>query len=185
MSWYDIFDAGVCKVMELALDGIGGHTCSLAGFSEVCLIDRHAVFALCGFGLNLPRRQNTHDALVLGLERLPDLCRLHPRAYGADSEADGASEPVRPQAAARKRDADLAVEVGSVEVSYVLPPAVAAEDERLLSTGAGGARRWAPRLVVAHRDGVIMLVSLRFEHVARGKDRDERWACTALRAEAR
>jgi len=76
-------------------------------------------------------------------------------------------------------------EAEAVEVSYVLPPPGAAEDAGLAEVvgGSSGPRPWAPRLVVAHRGGSLALVSLTFEYVVKGKDREERWACTALRGD--
>lgn len=99
--------------------------------------------------------------------------------------------------------------VVSVEVSYVLPPPVDGAwegsdnaQERLGSGQEGGrhfhtstaqnnetqdslsrSRPWWPRLIVAHSGGAMALLSLAFEHVEHSKDREERWACTALRCQ--
>lgn len=75
-------------------------------------------------------------------------------------------------------------EATSIEVSYVLPPVaiVGSGDDEGSSEGAGP-RPWHPRLIIAHRLGSLALVSVSFEHVPGGKDREERWACTSLRTE--
>merc|ERR1711920_609933 len=64
---------------------------------------------------------------------------------------------------------------------------IADNEDAAMSKGdtaaAPGSRAWGPRLVVAHRNGSLVLVTLLFEYVGAGKDREERWACTTLRAE--
>lgn len=84
-----------------------------------------------------------------------------------------------------------------VEVSYVLPPP-ASEDGSMptqvdvlgryaqavaSAASAGVPPPWAPRLILAHRGGSLILLSLLFEHVVKGKDREERWACTEMRGD--
>lgn len=73
-------------------------------------------------------------------------------------------------------------EADDVEVSYVLPPPGTVGNQGSLSM-ATGPRPWFPRLIIAHRDGSLALVNITLEHVAAGKDREERWACTSLRAD--
>lgn len=91
----------------------------------------------------------------------------------------------------------LEVLTSLIEVSYVLPPP-ASEDgststpleflgrhaqAAASAASAGLPPPWAPRLILAHRGGSLILVSLLFEHVVRGKDREERWACTEMRGD--
>lgn len=108
---------------------------------------------------------------------------------GADSEARGSDSAAWQQQAGGSgaSSSTVAEEADAVEVSYVLPPPGAVVDgvlgdEGSLSTGTGP-RPWAPRLMVAHRLGSLALISVRFEHVPKAKDREERWACTTLRAD--
>lgn len=79
----------------------------------------------------------------------------------------------------------------SAEVSYVLPPPAEEDEvggsdnqpEKVGGHGGAGRSVWGPRLIVAHGDCALALVTLRFEYVVKGKDREERWACTTLRAD--
>lgn len=76
----------------------------------------------------------------------------------------------------------------SIEVSYILPPSFGSEEDDYAMVGhssgaAGGTPSWHPRLILAHRSGALALVLLAFEHVARDREREERWVCTRLRAE--
>jgi hypothetical protein len=112
----------------------------------------------------------------------------------AEDEADGGIITSTPRPDAWTSERSLGSDsstVVSVEVSYVLPPPVDGawddsdkEQDSLGRTQAGGgARPWWPRLIVAHSGGAMALLSLSFEHVEHSKDREERWACTALRCQ--
>lgn len=98
---------------------------------------------------------------------------------GAFSDSGTAEDGPRKGEAA---SADVS-QADGVEVSYILPPPGAAGDAVSTVSTATGQRPWSPRLIVAHREGSLAMVSASFEHVARGKDRDERWACTSLRSD--
>jgi len=79
-----------------------------------------------------------------------------------------------------------AEELASVaEFSYILPPAEGglSSPMDLALGGSEGYRPWNPRLVLSHSSGSLALVTLKFQHVNPAKGRDEKWTCTALRAE--
>jgi len=102
---------------------------------------------------------------------------------GPHADIDAASpKPTDYSPWPKAKAARLSAEAEAVEVSYVMPPPAAEEDDDTLDVAGGDAqRRWAPRLVLAHRGGGLALLALAFEHVAaRGKDREEHWSCTAL-----
>jgi len=81
------------------------------------------------------------------------------------------------------RQGTLEASIAAVEVSYVVPPA-STEDGDLSQTDViPGLRQWKPRLLVAHGSGALALATFAFEYVEKGKNREERWACTALRCE--
>jgi len=119
-------------------------------------------------------------------------CML-PGAYTDDDTSEGGLQPADAQRQQPGKASRLNTEADRIEVSYVLPPsgygrisAAAAADGELGSgalTTQTGPRPWRPRIVLAHREGSLALISAAFEYVARGKDREERWACTALRAD--
>jgi len=103
-----------------------------------------------------------------------------------DCMLPGAYSGAGPSDAPPRSSASVASEADNVEVSYVLPPPGTVGDAVLAHGGlstATGPRAWYPRLIIAHQEGSLALVSVALEHVARGKDRDERWACTSLRAD--
>lgn len=77
--------------------------------------------------------------------------------------------------------AATAIEAGHLEISYVMPPAVGVD--ALTSHSAAGPRPWQARMVIANHMGALVLVNVCLQHVAGRKDRDERWACTHLRAD--
>jgi len=123
------------------------------------------------------------DKLLRSTHFLELLIRGPQDAY-ADEAAGNADAHRSPAWAQKQRQAHLLAEADYVEVSYVLPPPI----EEPLPEGDGsldavGPRPWHPRLVLAHRDGGLALVMLSFEYVVRGKDREERWACTSLRGD--
>lgn len=71
----------------------------------------------------------------------------------------------------------------SMEVSYILPPTPWHGGNLATALQASpGPAPWSPRFVVNHGEGALALVSASFEYVQKGKDRDERWACTSLRS---
>jgi len=89
--------------------------------------------------------------------------------------------------APERKNAQLGAEAGVVEVSYVHPPprfedGTGIEVSKSFDRDAGS-RTWMPRLVFAHRDGGLALAAMNFQYVLASKDRDERWACTRLRAD--
>jgi len=119
------------------------------------------------------RSQRFMDALARG----PD--------EAADAEEGSAGDMLTQRSQSRK-SGQFTPDLEAVEVSYVLPPPLLEEspaDEAVESSDATGPRPWYPRLVVAHRDGGLALITLGFEYVTKGKDREERWACTTLRAD--
>eukprot|EP00930_Biecheleria_cincta_P074994 TRINITY_DN62190_c0_g1_i1.p1 TRINITY_DN62190_c0_g1~~TRINITY_DN62190_c0_g1_i1.p1 ORF type:complete len:362 (+),score=72.56 TRINITY_DN62190_c0_g1_i1:38-1087(+) len=73
----------------------------------------------------------------------------------------------------------------AVEFSYILPPAEAADAAGTMNVEPGeeGFRPWRPRLIFSHASGSLALITLCFQHLNAAKDRDEKWTCTALRAE--
>lgn len=119
------------------------------------------------------RSRNFMDTLVQG-----------PPADGHDASLK--SQDLVPWSRASRAAPQAVAEAEAVEVSYVLPPPQA-EDEDSIDADNGEYlvtgdvyRRWLPRLVLAHRGGGLALLALAFERVARGKDNEERWACTSL-----
>merc|ERR1712194_953557 len=76
-----------------------------------------------------------------------------------------------------------AVDNSAFEVSYVMPAPVDDAEDAQGHTASGSPNVWRPRLMIASRDGSLALVTLQFEYVIKGKDREERWACTTLRAD--
>lgn len=103
---------------------------------------------------------------------------------GDDEEGD--SPELSAARAPERKSAQLVAEADVVEVSYVHPPPRFEDgsgDEVSKSFDLeAGSRTWMPRLVFAHRDGGLVLVTMNFQYVLASKDREERWACTQLRA---
>lgn len=130
------------------------------------------------------------EALVALIDKLLRSQRfLQALAHGAAKDAEDMSSSLDPHSPAAwslsKTKASLKVSAQNdeaFEVSYVIPPSTVPEEDGLLHT-FDGPRRWHPRLVWSHQDGGMALCLLSFEHVAKGKDREERWACTKLRCD--
>lgn len=100
---------------------------------------------------------------------------------GPDFEHQVSWSPSRKAAGGGGPEAGAAGHLACAELSYVLPPALAEEDMEAYSSGA--TRPWRPRLIVAHQSGAVALILLAFEYVVGGRDQEDRWACTALRAD--
>jgi len=109
-----------------------------------------------------------------------------PLGHDADGEnADDDSLELPASRATERNSPQLAAEADVVEVSYVHPPPKfedGSEAGRSFDLDAGS-RTWMPRLVFAHRDGGLVLVAMNFQYLLASKDREERWACTRLRAD--
>lgn len=125
------------------------------------------------------RSQRFAEALILGADTL-----MASDEDGEEAAGFGTSPGQR--VAPKSRRALSSVEAdafaSAVEVSYVMPPPPDDEDSGAPNTGAAHLP-WSPRVIIGHRGGALALVTLAFEHVEKGKDRVERWTCTALRAD--
>merc|ERR1711971_1140586 len=72
----------------------------------------------------------------------------------------------------------------AVEVSHVLPPSADASISGSADDACSNPNKpWTPQLIIAHKGGSMLLASLVFKHVGKDKDREERWTCTAIRAD--
>lgn len=82
----------------------------------------------------------------------------------------------------------------NVQVSYIMPALAPRNARGTLNTMPNGP--WTPRVIIAHTDGALALVTLTFESIDRveakhseGEDGEERedlwnsWTCTALRSD--
>jgi len=132
------------------------------------------------------------EALSQIMEKLLKSSRfMSALARGLEEEGEAVPESTQASWSPSRNKTAQAVEAVAleIEVSYVLPPAPGTDDEDgdlSATTGLviqGGPRLWEPRLVIAHRSGALALLVLALEHVAKGKDRSEKWTCTQLRAE--
>eukprot|EP00928_Gymnodinium_smaydae_P033609 TRINITY_DN24021_c0_g1_i1.p1 TRINITY_DN24021_c0_g1~~TRINITY_DN24021_c0_g1_i1.p1 ORF type:complete len:247 (-),score=61.09 TRINITY_DN24021_c0_g1_i1:47-748(-) len=121
------------------------------------------------------------EALTRGVEALLE-------AEEASSSSSASDDLSAASASATHGSSAVGDLAAAVEVSYVLPPAPPADSHDatptvLVDAAVGVRPTWAPRLVITHQNGALVLVTLEFERVEKAKDREARWTCTALRSD--